>query len=134
MSDLLAREQTGMKKQTTCVVESEIDQPRARGINPVGLMIVAVLPALFWTAVISQVAWAAGINLSMTVLALIACAIGGFLSVIYAALVVGAKIPATSSSEHHASTTPAAAQPAAFPSAATNSAARSDKPADPAAV
>ncbi len=123
-----------MKQEPTCVVESESDLPRPRAFSTVGLTIVAVLPAIFWAAVISQIAWAAGFNLSMAALALIACAIGGFLAIVYAALVVGTKAQPTSPSDQGASATPAAAQPSAFPPATANPAGRDDKPADPAAV
>ena len=86
-----------MKTIASCTDETESTLPEERGFDPIGLTIVAVLPALFWTIVISQVAYAFGLNLSMMLLGLIAGAIGVFLTAVYAAIVTAAKAPVTRS-------------------------------------
>ena len=54
-----------------------------------GLVIVALLPALFWTVLVSVIASALGYNLSLLVLTGTATAIAVFLGTIYAAITSG---------------------------------------------
>ena len=59
----------------------------ARLSNAIGLTLVAILPALFWTAIVAQVFYLSGQPLSVTALGLVAGAIVLFLTAIYAVLV-----------------------------------------------
>lgn len=109
-----------MKTITSRPVETDSASPKRRVLDPIGLTIVAGFPAMFWTAAIGLAAKAAGLNLSMTALALIAGAIGVFLTAVYAAIVAAANVTITQSRKAHRSTAPATAQPPAFSSASTN--------------
>ncbi|MBU1210119.1 MAG: hypothetical protein KJ587_02465 [Alphaproteobacteria bacterium] len=55
-----------------------------------GLVLIALLPALFWTAVLALVSNAIGLALSSAALIVTAAAIALFLTVVYAALATGA--------------------------------------------
>lgn len=59
-------------------------------MHVVGWLITAIFPALFWTGVISFAAPLFGFTLSTMALALTAGSIGLFLTMVYAAVVLGA--------------------------------------------
>lgn len=56
----------------------------------VGLVLVALMPALFWTAILAVVSNAIGMALSSAALIVTAAAIALFLTIIYAAMTSGA--------------------------------------------
>ncbi len=87
-----------MKTVTSCAVETETSQPEEGLLDPVGLTVVAVVPALLWTAIIALIAYAVEFRLSITILALVACTIGAFLTAVYAAIETSAKTPPARSS------------------------------------
>ena len=56
----------------------------------VGIMLVVIIPAAFWTTVIFFVCYWLSLNLSLQIVLLIGCSICLFLGTIYATIVVGA--------------------------------------------